>query len=438
MSWRLSILLAWSLALSFLPACNKSTTGSPGGSHASGASTTAVNTGSSPGTNQSVHPWPTVCQNFQRTSCSPYIGPEHPNVKWQAKLIRTASFQQFPLNSSPLTANDGTVFVQTDRCTLNAIGSDGRIRWYISNSSTWIINQPFITQDGSLLGVGDSFYRVKPDSGELTDLLDRDLEFPHVFEQHLEFALLLPVATDLFVTLAESSRESEFKVLQSRKCELTALNSRGRVQWREPLEVVSISNMSLGAGGSFYLVDSLGKTYAFSNEGRLLWTYESTSGGHSESPVITSDQSILVYGGNPGEVVCLNPAGQVSWQRRFDGYKTWHLAVAGDGDILLSLAEPRIMNSGVAPTRKLLCMTSDGETLWEITYGDIGIADLSIDSAGVIYLPLHDGLYAYFSDGTLKWHLPLADLTEQASIGSDGTIYALGRDAILYAVGEAD
>jgi outer membrane protein assembly factor BamB len=201
---------------------------------------------------------------------------------------------------------------------------------------------------------------------------------------------------------------------------------------------MALGEMALGPKKQFYLLGHLGELIAFDETGANLWMYESKLGALSKSPVIAADGSILLYGNFSETIHSINQIGQVNWLQSFNGFRVRHLAIAPDGTIAASLYEPKKAISQTASKCKLSLLNPDGTTSWEVICGNSGIGDLTIDTNGVIYSPSRNGLNAYNPDGTLKWFLPVAELTKQASIGNDGTIYVLSRDALLYAIGEAD
>jgi len=123
--------------------------------------------------------------------------------------------------------------------------------------------------------------------------------------------------------------------------------------------------------------------------------------------------------------------------QKFPDWRVKHLAVTKTGLIVAGVYIPPNPHSDNTPLGKLVQISPDGSIVWEVPTGD-GVGNITIDKTGTIYLPMTDGLNAYYPDGTIKWHLEVGKLTKQASIGEDGTIYALGWNAVLYAIGEAD
>jgi len=391
----------------------------------------------SPSPNRSVHPWPTVGQNYQRTSCSPFAGPEHPELKWSAKLIRTASFKKYPLNSSPLISNDGNIYIQSDRYTLNAISKEGKLLWHTSSTGEWHFNQPFIADDGALLSAADTIYRVDPVTGALSHLFDQDLDIPLVLERKEQYHLLFPLDANTLVGLAVSSSESPLEVLNDCSADMISLDLQGNVNWSVPINVTSLGEMALGLNRHFYLLGSLGKLAAYDQTGSMLWQLDSKQPVWSNSPVVAPDGTILIFGGSTAEIHCIDQNGQQVWMQKFPDWRVKHLAVTKTGLIVAGVYIPPNPHSDNTPLGKLVQISPDGSIVWEVPTGD-GVGNITIDKTGTIYLPMTDGLNAYYPDGTIKWHLEVGKLTKQASIGEDGTIYALGWNAVLYAIGEAD
>ena len=185
----------------------------------------------------------------------------------------------------------------------------------------------------------------------------------------------------------------------------------GRGMWQFDAGREIYSSPALGPDGTIYL--NAGKLYALSPEGKVKWTYDTDVDLHTSSPTVGPDGTIYVSAAN--KLLALNPDGDLRWKGDLVGGVGWSSpAVATDGTAYVGCWD-----------HNLYAFSSDGSLKWTYATGDMVNSTPAISPDGTVYFGSFDGkLYACSPEGALKWELDLQDSNFQLALAADGTLYA--------------
>jgi len=165
------------------------------------------------------------------------------------------------------------------------------------------------------------------------------------------------------------------------------------------------------------------------NEGTIKWVYPLGDYYYGYQPAIGPDGTVYLY---KGDLFALNPDGAVKWTYSAEGGSEW--AVVGpDGTIYIEQNEHE--------TAKICAINSSGVLKWEFQIDTIRAVStaFAIGAEGSVYFiidnylfsPPKSWLYSLTYDGALKWKKEITYAGTPA-IGADGTIY-VGDGGYLFA-----
>ncbi len=169
------------------------------------------------------------------------------------------------------------------------------------------------------------------------------------------------------------------------------------------------SYTQIGPDGTLYFGSHNGRVYAIHASGALKWSM-TTPAPIRDSPVISADGQVLVFGSNDTFIYAVSaPDGQLLWKFR-TGAAAWNTPAMGLDDVVYV---PSL--DGV-----FYAIYRNGTLKWshanDITYTTPAIAQDGVVFAG------GQNLYAFGTiSGSLKWKVPLASTTP--AIGADGTLF---------------
>ncbi len=326
--------------------------------------------------------WPTYGQNALRNNRSPFSGPQQlPNLKWT--FNRTGDHWGTDYRGTDVGEN-GTVYLAAGMAGVYSIDSGtGQMKWLWSAESTghetWVEFPPTVASDGKLYvaSENDYLYALSPDGKVLWKFLANHLHTP--------------------VSISPDGSTLHFV---SEDGLLYALNrGDGSVKWK----------FQLGAGVVYGTARRIPVTYDAA--GNLYFTWVHTV-----------------------------------WSLTPDGQKRWSLDVENRGAYMVG---PAVGDDGTlyfVNTDALLAVGMDGRLKWQYVL-DKSAFDRTpaIGADGTVYIGNDNGfVYAFRSDGALRWKQQYVTATGWGSgvksnilVDSSGTLYFLGKDEFVYAVGSA-
>ncbi|PGS49898.1 immunoglobulin-like domain-containing protein [Bacillus sp. AFS041924] len=174
------------------------------------------------------------------------------------------------------------------------------------------------------------------------------------------------------------------------------------------------SSPSIGNDGTIYALDKLGTLVAISPYGMKKWTF-SDSGNqfNPSSPVIGKEGNVYFVKG--GSLYSVTSKGEFNWKiiLRYNDVSFSTPTIGADGTIYL------VNNFG-----EFYAVNPDGSRKWvtglENTIQSPNSPVIAAD--GTIYIYDNTKLYAYQSDATVKWSIPVR-VNSLPILGKDGTIY---------------
>lgn len=372
-----------------------------------------------------THAWPMLGHGPQWSYRSPYTGPEAPVVDWVISLPHTTSL--------PLIGADGHIYFSEEEngtLSIRSLNLDGSTR------STMTVADDGAYSSGGLAflapGPTVAFYVfVNRQNG--TTLMALDAAYEEAWRTHYEFGVYWwatrrdPDGTVYVVHARDKYDESVW---------LEVLRDDGTQKWALALTGLA-SFVAIDSHGTTYVYRDDGRVYAYDGGGRLSWRSDvlpGLPGSYAGCWLAVAPDDTLYVLAFPGDsrdyltVFALKPSGDMRWHLRIEevagGWGTYIPAVAVGPDGGLYFASEEGIHR----------IDRDGQLARFATIA----GRIMIDSAGNVYVGGEGHLYAFSSDGSLKWELPIALDPIHLAMGIDGTIYVGGEDpageAKLYAI----
>ncbi len=357
---------------------------------------------------------PTFHYNPQRTGLTPNIGPDEPALLWRFQTGAS-------LFSSPVIANDGTLYLASTDGKLYALDQSGTMQWSFQAEEA-LFATPAIGPDNTIY-LGDlagNYYAISPDGNEKWRYQPNN-------------------GTDrriIHAPVVDSSGQSYFGAWNER---FYAIRPNGGLRWQT-------SNLR-GYFSSAPVLDEDNNVYVACNQSgnakiakfapqssQPAWTFdESIRRGENRvisSPALDHERQRLYLGvcTDEGRLYAINIRnGNKIWSQEFSKGIISSPAIASDGTIYVGCLDGYVY--AITPT--------NGTDKWKFkTDGYFVIGSPSVDGNGTIYCGDSDGiLYALSPDGDELWRYQAQNGIESSPvIASDGTLYFTSTDSALYAL----
>jgi outer membrane protein assembly factor BamB len=195
------------------------------------------------------------------------------------------------------------------------------------------------------------------------------------------------------------------------------------------------SSPAIGSDGTIYF-GSDNYLYALNPDGTLKWRYRIYYENLVYSPSVGSDGTIYFtnYSRDSAALYALNPNGTLRWQYPVRGfyYEVTDMslpAIGPDGTVYFGA---HLRETGYT---WFYAVSQNGTHRWtyQLPVDDDWAGTPAIAADGTVYFGTEEGLYALYSNGTLRWFYRSSYVRTSPAIGSDGTIY-FGTDNYLYAL----
>ncbi len=276
------------------------------------------------------------------------------------------------IDSSPVVAADGTVYVGSVNGTLYALrGATGDIRWEF-NAGSFISSSPALGRDGTLyFGTG---------SGRLIAVSSTGQE--RWSFQTEDVILSSPaIGGDGTIYVGSSDRQ------------VYALTKEGQLKWRFVTGGAVLGSPAIGWDGTVYIGSSDQTLYALNSNGTLKWSYL-TNGIIDASPVLGADATVYFACGD-AYFYALNPDGRndqrLKWRTDMRAVSASTAAVRGDGVIIVG-ADDGIVRA---------FNPDDGRIRWTYQAEEEIFSSPTVGSDGAIYIGSLDGkLYKLAGNGS--------------------------------------
>ncbi|MCE5250441.1 PQQ-binding-like beta-propeller repeat protein, partial [bacterium] len=310
--------------------------------------------------------WPMKGQNLQHTGRGIATVAASNTVKWKYRTGGNI------FESSPVIGSDGTVYVESNDSYLNAVKSDGTLKWKFQTGQAGMsagYASPAIGADGTVYVGSEDKY-------------------------------------------------------------LYAVTSDGTLKWKfQAGGSLYASSPAIGSDGTVYVGSIDGYLYAVTSGGTLKWKFQ-TGNSIASSPAIGSDGTVY-FGSGDGYLYAVTSDGTLKWKYQTGGQVQSSAAIGSDGTVYVG---SHVWGSG--SNTYLYAVKSDGTLKWKYQTGGQDWSSPAIGTDGTVYVGSWDTyLYALKSDGTLKWKYQTGgQVNSSPAIGTDGTVYFGSDDTNLYAV----
>jgi outer membrane protein assembly factor BamB len=300
-----------------------------------------------------------------------------------------------PIDSSPAIAADGTIYVASSLGgSLYAITKAGSNKWTFPLPPR-LSSSPALAADGTIYIANAYFgylYAINPDgSPRWTNTLSWEATFP------LGSSPAIGANNALYVRGSSSW--------------LFAVSSNGTTIWSR--SVGGIPSVVLGPDATIYT-----GTAAVTPDGTQEWT-TSLPGAQSDSPAIAQDGTIYATG---NWLYAFSADGTNLWINNTNYFLSSSPAVGQDGTIYIAT-----FGGGT-----LCAISPSGVLRWQTAFAPNNPTNApspavpAIDTAGTIYYPVFNALYAVSPAGSIQWTFSPGDGSQtqtSPAIGPDGTIY---------------
>jgi outer membrane protein assembly factor BamB len=277
--------------------------------------------------------------------------------------------------TTPAIGVDGTVYVGSSLGDLTAVAPDGTIRWAFPASRSIVQSSPTIGGDG-VIYVGTSHpYWLQPEDYEAVNgrLVAITPEGRELWSVQVGYWLESSPAIGEDCTIYVPSR---YDVL--------AFGPDGRERWRLPTDAEFLgSSAVIGTDGTIYIGAYSGALLAIDPVGTLKWQVP-VPGQVWATPAMAVDGTIYIGGrplsGGSGEVQAVRPDGSIAWVLPIDGH-------VDDGPIIDASGT---LFWGTRGWGGLLAIDPEGEVVWRFEPPSRSVTRPALDASGILYFGTDD------------------------------------------------
>ncbi len=365
-------------------------------------------------------PWPIIGGNVRHTGQSAYVGPQTSHLKWSVPI------GQYGLVFSLVLDASGNIYAGTTG-NFQALDAHGNFLWGLPiDLASW--SSPALAADSTLFVQGGHSQpllyafdtALKPQTNRVKwffNTQDARLNSPSI---GADGTVYVPACPDV---VGETSVVYAFGP--------GAESTDAGYTWSMPNSTgcYNAADPAIGSDGTIYITD-FNALQAVGPQGTLKWsTPISGSYAGTNKPVIAPDGTIYM-GSHDGILYAIDPATGVSKSRRIMGDSVYSLALGADGTLYVGGSEKDKQLVALTPST----FWDSGAVNWRISTRD-EVDFIVLGADGTLYLSSYQ-LYAYNSDGSLKWSTTsLNAYLSEPAIAKDGTLYVVDSSAALYAFG---
>jgi outer membrane protein assembly factor BamB len=359
---------------------------------------------------------PTFLYNNQRTGQTDSIGPQETSLLW---TFRTGN----SIASSPVLAEDGTIYLASTDGNMYALDKQGQLLWSFSADDA-IFGTPAIAPDGSIRfgTLNGTFYAVNVDGNEMWNL--------RVSNEADTRMIASPVV--------DSNGQS---YIGSWDNSFYAITNEGTTRWRSRLSGLLSSSPALDENGNAYIAtldnqNLLVERYS-PNSSSARWTFTENLRHNRNrvisSPSIDSSRNQLYIGANAkdeGLIAAVDIThGRLLWKTSLNKGVFSTPAISKDGTVY----------AGCLDGNLYALNPQNGDILWTFDADGLMImGSASIDGNGIVYVGDTNGiLYAVSPAGKEIWRFQAqSNIRSAPVIAPDGMLYFTSYDSTLYAIAE--
>lgn len=342
-------------------------------------------------------PWPAFLGNARHTGLATVNGPRLLTLSW---YVSTGD----NVDTSPVIANDGSVYVSSTNGTVQARRADGGDKWSV-NAGTRLYASPVLGLDGEVL-IGDlrgRFRSIDPEDGKIRWTVSN--------------------LGSIRATAAVSDDGIVF--VGTEGGQLVALDSRdsGKEKFRQTARAGIVAAPAIAVNGDVYWSALDGELRRMTSRGDIIWS-RALDGSIRSSPSIGADGTVYV-GAGASILALVGESGTVKWRVGAGADVGTTPVIGPDGTVYAG-----------AENGKLFAVSPAGAVRWEYQTGASILGSAAVGADGTVYVGSGDStVYALAPSGQrLSTYRALDAVYGSLSIGSNGVVYAGSRDNRLYAL----
>jgi len=343
--------------------------------------------------------WPQRGQNSRHTGSVNYPGPLKGNLKW---MVETGG----EVYSSPVTGEEGTVYIGSDDKNLYSINPEGKVNWKFKTEGK-IRSTPAVTIEENICFLsGDGFLYS----------LNRDGKLNWKFK----------TGSAENTTTSSPSIDSKGNIYavagEKDKSYLYSVSPGGKENWKAKVKKTAGNTPVIDEDGTVYISDD--GIYAYHPDGKLKFSLEKEK---YSSPLTTGQNNIIYTGISEEEKSKIRALTEkeIKWTLLLDGYVESNVSIDLEGNIYTGCYDG-----------KLYSLSPQGKINWSYKTKDIIRSAPAIDGEGNVYTGSYDGfLYALDRPGNLMWKFRCNDaIASSPAIGDNETIFFGSLDGNVYAI----
>jgi len=362
--------------------------------------------------------WPKAGGGLHNNGLSPFKAPSSFKVKWKALFEKGSK-------SSPTIGADGSVYVGSEDGKLYAYQPSGSLKWQFETSG------PIST--APVVGVNNIIYITSSDK-TLYAVQAGELLWKYKCEGPGGMAVSSPTVTAEEVIVFTAGTQLIAVAKSGNLKFLVGLDSLARrglsASVKRGLSAPAISSID----GTIYIAMTTGELFAFSNDGKLKWTYQVDRSEYPRmsSPVISKDGKTVYIASDDKCLYAITNNGLLKWRYFAErpivsspAIDNNDMIVFGTDNADTTPVEQRTKTPTLLPTQQPTVSNST----------DAVIVEEAVSTKKGVSSNDYGYLIALSEWGTLRWRIKLpAGTVSSPIIDSDNTIIISNNDKNLYAI----
>ncbi|MGD8395677.1 MAG: PQQ-binding-like beta-propeller repeat protein [Candidatus Eiseniibacteriota bacterium] len=306
--------------------------------------------------------------------------------------------------SSPVLAEDGTIYVGDLSERLLALSPDGARLWSFEGSGNFRHSTPAVADDGTILigGSDGVLYAVHPDG-----------MLKWTFTVGAAIKTSPNVATDGTIYFGASDGR------------LYAVNADSTQAWSYPTGGEIRSSPAIGPDGTIFFGSTDGFFYALWPDGSLRWRALTGDQIKYCSPAV-NELGVVYFGSYDGFVYAFGSDQQFLWAYQTDNVVRSSPAIGPDGTVYIG-SDNRLL--AINPNGGLEWSRSTGGTIYSspVYFGDDDVIGIGSDDGA---------FYCVHADGSLDWRFTVGEPVRSTCAPTpDGRIVVADLTGIIWAFG---
>ncbi len=344
--------------------------------------------------------WPKFQNSLDNNGVVNFLGPINSELK-----CKTNPLNHYLSSSSPVVAQDGTIYIGTFTKKLYAINPDCSIKWFFEGDTNSAFLTPVIGDDNIIYASnGEKIYAINPDGSKKWEFKP-ELSFAFNFKSDLVLYQNILWVGGVYTTFAINSNDG------SVKCKFTSEGSSSSSD-SSVMSIPSIYNNNV------YVAD-LNSVYKLDLNCNKIWKYDANR-VYFRTPVVYNSKIYITRSEYPGKILVLNDQSQQDIV--FDAGQVGTLTIKNDN--IYAATE----------SKKLYIFSLNGVKKCEFLANDKFEAAPIVDSDGNVFVGNNDkNFYAINNNCQLLWKYTVGgDIVRSAAFGLYNELIVPSKDKRLY------